>query len=263
VLKISIITIVFNDAIGLEKTIKSVINQTYDNVEYIIIDGGSTDGTLDIIKKYESEVTYWVSEPDEGVYDAMNKGIDLVTGQWINFMNAGDIFYSNEVVKEIFDNQQYQAKIIYGDHVNDRNSYLEKVPAKSVDNLWKGMVFCHQSAFIDAQYHKKHKYSLQYSIAGDFDFFCNAFKNKARFQHIDKTVSIFLMGGLSSVQNYRATMQSIRVINSHSNSLKHRLYYSTRFYLIIVLRKMRLFTLIEYIYLFMKKSERLKKYKTL
>ena len=175
-------------------------------------------------------------------------------------MNAGDVFYSNEVVKEIFDNQQYQAEIIYGDHVNDCNSYLEKIPAKSVDNLWKGMVFCHQSAFIDARYHKKHKYSLQYSIAGDFDFFCNAFKNKARFRHINKTISIFLMGGLSSVQNYRATMQSIRVINSHSNSLKRSLYYSTRFYLIIVLRKMHLFALIEHIYLFMKKSEPLKRY---
>lgn len=259
-LKISIITIVFNDAIGLEKTIKSIINQTYDNVEYIIIDGGSTDGTIDIIKKYESKIAHWISEPDGGIYHAMNKGIDLVTGQWINFMNAGDVFYSGKIIQEMFYNRQYQAKVIYGDHLNDHGSYLEEVPAKSIGNLWKGMVFCHQSAFVDAQYHKKNKYSLQYSIAGDFDFFCNAFENKVRFQHVDKIVSIFSLDGVSGVENYRATIECIRIINNHNHNLKQRLYYSVRLYLIIVLRKLHLFAFIEYLFILLKKIKPLKKY---
>ena len=95
---ISIITVVYNGEKYLEETIQSVINQTYDNVEYIIIDGGSTDGTIEIIKKYEENINYWVSEKDSGIYDAMNKGIKIANGKWINFMNAGDIFYDNDVL---------------------------------------------------------------------------------------------------------------------------------------------------------------------
>lgn len=91
-LKISIITVVYNGISEIEKTIQSVLNQTYPNIEYIIIDGGSTDGTIDIIKKYQGQLAYWVSEPDEGIYYAMNKGIQKATGEWIHFRNCGDYF---------------------------------------------------------------------------------------------------------------------------------------------------------------------------
>ena len=99
--KITIVTISYNIVTYIEKTILSVVNQTYPNIEYIVIDGGSTDGTLDVIKKYSDKITYWVSESDKGIYDAMNKGIDAATGDWINFMNAGDVFYHNNVIDEI------------------------------------------------------------------------------------------------------------------------------------------------------------------
>lgn len=114
--KISIITVTYNAASFLEETILSVINQTYPNIEYIIIDGGSKDRTIDIIKKYEDKITYWISESDRGIYDAMNKGISMATGEWVNFMNAGDIFSSDAVLETVL-NKSYPDNInfLYSD----------------------------------------------------------------------------------------------------------------------------------------------------
>lgn len=99
---VTVITISYNAEAIIERTILSVINQTYPAVEYIIIDGGSTDSTVDIIEKYANKVTYWISEPDNGIYDAMNKGLDIATGKWVSFMNSGDYYYSNNVLDAIF-----------------------------------------------------------------------------------------------------------------------------------------------------------------
>ena len=113
---ISVVTICYNAKNDLEKTILSVLSQTYQDIEYIIIDGGSTDGTVDIIHKYSERLFYWISEPDKGIYDAMNKGMDRATGSWINFMNAGDTFCDNEVIKNIFGyNDLSDYSVIYGD----------------------------------------------------------------------------------------------------------------------------------------------------
>jgi len=115
---ITIITVSYNAVKTIEDTILSVINQTYPNIEYIIIDGGSTDGTLDIIKKYQDKITYWVSEPDKGIYDAMNKGTLKATGVWLNFMNAGDTFYDHQVLEKVFKDKDWSnTDVIYGDVV--------------------------------------------------------------------------------------------------------------------------------------------------
>lgn len=144
---ISVITVVYNAAQTLEPTMLSVINQTYKNVEYIIIDGGSTDGTVDIIKKYEDKIAYWVSESDKGIYDAMNKGIDRATGEWINFMNAGDSFATQDVLCTVFERGHYNdIDIIYG------NVYLigQKKVGKigNLNRIKYYMPFCHQSCFV-------------------------------------------------------------------------------------------------------------------
>lgn len=128
--KITVITVCYNAVKEIEKTILSVINQTYDKIEYIIVDGGSKDGTIDIIKKYESHIKIWVSEPDNGIYDAMNKGVRMASGKWINMMNAGDYFKDNNVLSEVFsDNNIEMYSVIYSNfelrYPNSTNKIVE------------------------------------------------------------------------------------------------------------------------------------------
>ena len=116
--KISVITVVYNDCLHIEETIKSFISQTWRNKEYIIIDGGSTDGTVDIIKKYEDKIPFWCSEPDDGIYDAMNKGIDKASGDWINILNSGDYYaYPTSLENAINGADTEKADVIFGDSI--------------------------------------------------------------------------------------------------------------------------------------------------
>lgn len=117
---ISVITVCYNAVANIEETMLSVLNQRYDKVEYIVIDGGSKDGTLDVIKKYANKLAYWISEPDKGIYDAMNKGIAKATGDWINFMNAGDKFINEEVLNKSFVSRYSDdVDILYGDVISN------------------------------------------------------------------------------------------------------------------------------------------------
>jgi glycosyltransferase involved in cell wall biosynthesis len=129
---ITVITVARNCEDTIEDTIVNVINQKFRNIEYIIIDGASSDNTLEIIKKYERSIDYWISELDNGIYDAMNKGIDLATGDWINFMNAGDSFYNYNLFSTIFDQFEYNKfDVIYGDFIakdditNQRSVFMQ------------------------------------------------------------------------------------------------------------------------------------------
>jgi len=152
---ITVITVVFNGAKFIEETILSVINQTYKNVEYIVIDGGSSDGTIDIIKNYTDKLTFWISEPDKGIYDAMNKGIKVANGEWFNFLNAGDRFIENEVFEKIFSSDLDSATLIYGDTRvlnQDGQSYYHKANTlKNENSLKRGMKVCHQAIFYNRE----------------------------------------------------------------------------------------------------------------
>ncbi|MEZ8968473.1 glycosyltransferase family 2 protein [Vibrio breoganii] len=151
---ITIITVVYNGKDFIEETILSVIEQRYGNVEYIVVDGGSTDGTLDIIKKYESDISNWISEPDRGIYDAMNKGIKLAKGTFVNFLNAGDSFVDRNVLNNIFLSEYKDSTLLYGD-INAIKENGESIRVNAVDlvndnSIKKGMKVCHQAIF----YHK-------------------------------------------------------------------------------------------------------------
>ena len=182
--KVSIVTISFNAVDVIEQTILSVINQTYKNIEYIIIDGGSTDGTINIIKRYAHKITYWSSEPDKGIYDAMNKGIKKATGEWINFMNAGDSFFQKDTI-ELFINQiPPDTDIAYGDTMLNLSigDYIEK--PKPLDQIINGMVFGHQATFIRTELHKQHPFDINYRSSGDYNFFYNVFIHNYQFSYI-------------------------------------------------------------------------------
>lgn len=219
---ISIITVVYNGEKYLEETIQSVINQTYDNVEYIIIDGGSTDGTLDIIKKYEDKIDCFVSERDEGIYDAMNKGIALSNGQWINFMNVGDTFYDNSILENIFENTFEKIDIIYGDHKVVYPHTTKIAKAGDVKNIWKGSQFCHQSAFISSQLHKKRKYNVYNKIGADFEFFYKAYQDKMAFQYVQIIIANYSAGGISDLQRIDSLVGCWNIVEK---SLKVNLHY--------------------------------------
>jgi glycosyltransferase involved in cell wall biosynthesis len=207
---VSIITVIYNDVKNIEQTITSVLKQTYFNLEYIIIDGGSNDGTVDIIKKYEKYLKYWISEKDKGIYDAMNKGLCFANGEWINFMNSGDIFYSDNVVNKVFhDIALSNAKIIYGDtEIRFQNkAYIKK--GKKWQYIW--MDFVHQSFFI-----KKSEmpfFNLEYQISSDFNLIYSLYKANVNVLKLDIVISSYLTGGISYKYATKGIKETIVIVS--------------------------------------------------
>ena len=170
-MKLSIITVNYNDAKGLERTILSVISQTKHNFEFIVIDGGSTDGSIDVINKYERHIDYWVSEPDGGIYQGMNKGLRQAQGEYVNFMNSGDCFHSTDVLERIFA-LDTDADIITGTHVGSPHPNVGK-DGITLYTLCTGAVD-HQASFIKRDVALRHPYDEKYKIVSDWKFFIEA-----------------------------------------------------------------------------------------
>lgn len=170
---ITVVTVCYNAVNGLENTMLSVLNQTYDNIEYIIIDGDSTDGTVDIIKKYADRLAYWVSEPDKGIYDAMNKGIKASTGEWTNFMNAGDWFYKDTTLSEVFEGEKNEAEVIYGSVNMVYSTYSQIAHPQMKPSMKNPMPFNHQSVFVRTILMKERPFDTTYKYVADYNFFFN------------------------------------------------------------------------------------------
>lgn len=200
--KITVVTVCFNVKDEIEETILSVINQTYPNIEYIVIDGGSTDGTVDVIKKYADRIDYWVSEPDKGIYDAMNKGIDAASGDYINFMNAGDKFYDNETVKSAINLFSEKADVIYGDSISKDHDKLTFFKAgDNLNELDLKPIYRHNASFTKLTIHKDLPFDLsksdEFKYGLDFNQIWHLFKNNKEFHHIDLPIVIFKKEGVS------------------------------------------------------------------
>jgi glycosyltransferase involved in cell wall biosynthesis len=225
---ISVITVVLNSQQYIEETIQSVINQTYDNVEYIIIDGGSTDGTLDKLKKYEPYIDYWLSGPDKGIYYAMNTAVDLTKGDWLNFMNSADRFHNTQVIEQVFTDIPGDVDIIYGDCEIRYQDFESIRRIGEIRRFWKGMPFCHQSAFCKASLLKTHRFDTSYKIAADLNFFYKAYKSDKGFYYYNKPVSSIFILGLSDSDRFTAIKENWQCARSYSHNIKIHFYYAMR-----------------------------------
>lgn len=198
--KISIITVSYNAATVIEDTINSVLKQDYPNLEYWVIDGASKDMTCSIIEKHSSKL-HFVSEPDKGVYDAMNKGIEKATGDWILFMNAGDYFYSSSVVSDFFNNNNTydEYSVVYGDAEFRLKNIAYISEASDIVDSNQYMPFSHQAAFTRTSVAKVTKFDLEYKIAADTAFFLRLVKEGHQMKHIPKVVCSYnALEGLSA-----------------------------------------------------------------
>lgn len=185
---VTVVTVVYNGEKLLEETIQSVIGQTYENIEYIIIDGGSSDGTLDIIKKYEAKIDYWISEKDQGIYDAMNKGLELLTGTWVSFMNVGDRFYSLDILTNVFENNRLSmCDVIYGDLETQKG--LKKQARYNGVKTFLRRTIGHQSLFVKSKLH--HEFNEKYKISSDYELLVRLSVSKCKFYYLNMIVAFY------------------------------------------------------------------------
>lgn len=224
--KISTITVVRNDADHIRETMESFFSQTWQDKEYIVIDGGSTDGTAEIIKEYSDRLAYWCSEPDHGIYDAMNKGIEHATGDWINILNSGDLYttkYSLENAINNLDTKELEtADVIYGDSV-ERNggSDIYQEASSDIDGMKFGPVFRHGSSLIRAKIQKLHMFDTslanKYGFSLDWLMLHTLYKENKKFVKTNAIIETYLTEGVSNDKKKSLEYNRIIVSNKPLN----------------------------------------------
>lgn len=197
---ITIVTINLNNKDGLKRTIESVVNQTFfDKVEYVIIDGGSTDGSVDVIKEYDDKIAYWCSEPDGGIFPAMNKSIEHINGDYVLYLNSGDILNKNNVIERVYG--ELDKDIVYGNEykVNNKRT-LARFPDNLNENFFKKSALPHQSTFIRAELLKERGYSEKWKVLGDWSWLRERIMvDKVSYKHLNFPISDYDLNGFSTI----------------------------------------------------------------
>jgi len=215
-LKVSIITVCYNSVETIEQTIQSVVNQSYKNIEYIIIDGGSTDGTLDLIRKYADKIAYWVSEPDDGIFDAMNKGIRAATGEIIGIINSDDWYGLNTVRNAVnYFMEHRKAQVVHGDTqiVNRDGSlfYLNRGNVGLREFIYR--MPSHPSFFVKKQMYYQYGYfDCQYKMAADYDFLMRLYHHQIISHYVPGILAYFRRGGASSISPRQVLRETERIL---------------------------------------------------
>jgi glycosyltransferase involved in cell wall biosynthesis len=241
---ISIVTIVLNQKDLIEKTIKSVIEQKDINLEYIIIDGGSTDGTQDVIELYRNHIAHFISEPDGGIYQAINKGVSLATEPLVGLIHCGD-FYKKDILKIVFDKFiNTNADVIYGnieivEEVGDK--VINHFPIANHKTLDKKMSVFHPSSFISLSAYKKFGlYDTSYKSAADYDLLLKLFLNGCSFTYLSNVLAVFNAEGLSS-KNFKLSLkENIRIRTKYFskwNGFKYSLKNTTIHFVFSIRKK--------------------------
>lgn len=231
---VSVITVCYNAATSIEKTMLSVLNQTYENLEYIVIDGGSTDGTVDIIKRYAERLTFWISEPDNGIYDAMNKGILNASGDWIIFMNCGDNFVDKSVLFSLFYEKKYEnVDVLYGDAIEvDANCKRRVLRAKVSKSNNIPSAYRHGASFVKREVHKSFLFDLSrsnlFSYGLDYDCICRMFRAHKSFKYCNIIILEYLKEGIS---NHFLRNIWLRKLIEHNGEKDFYLYQDLLIYL--------------------------------
>lgn len=223
---ISIITVCRNVGEAIGETIESILTQTYTNIELIVIDGASTDNTVEVIRQYENKLARWISEPDKGIYDAMNKGLRIASGEWVNFMNVGDSFADDNVLKSIF----YDAKIpdnikLIGGNTNNffPDGHIEVHHATSAESIKYQIPFSHQACFTRRELDRSSgafQFDLRYKIAADYNLFYNIYYKYGveAIKVVDFSIANYKQEGSTSLINYRAAKKDyLRIQSAHPN----------------------------------------------
>ena len=217
--RLSVITIVYNNVRDIERTMLSVLNQTSSNIEYIIVDGQSTDGTVQIIQKYQHKLSHFVSEPDKGIYDAMNKGLALATGEYVLFMNSGDEIYSTDTVSRIFA-METEADIYYGETemFNQQWQSIGRRRHKAPERFtWRsfqfGMSVSHQAIYIRRAITEP--FDLKYKLSSDIDWIIEAARKARKIVNTRMFVAKYLVGGMSKTKHQQSLVERFHIFNRH------------------------------------------------
>ena len=233
----SLITVVYNGARYLEETIQSVLQQDYQHIEYIIIDGGSTDGSLEIIKKYENQLTYWVSEPYDGIYHAMNEGIQQATGDLIGFLNADDYLLPGSLERVADRFVDTLAHIFYGNQLLVWESNGEQLSKKCVPNVHvmkKKMGIFHPASYVRRDvFSELGLFDESLKLAGDYEFMLRAYLSRYTFCYVDTLITAFRLGGRSS--SFKVYLEGYRI------QRRYRLPYSNRMLFSLIKRSLKYF----------------------
>jgi glycosyltransferase involved in cell wall biosynthesis len=217
--KLSVITIVYNNVVAIERTMLSVLNQTYSNIEYIVIDGASNDGTTDIITKYKDKLAVFVSEQDRGIYDAMNKGLALATGDYVLFMNSGDEIYAPETVTDVFASAPsgdiyYGETEMYDENWKSLGQRRHRAPEHFDWHSFKfGMNVSHQAIYIKRSLTEP--YDLQYKYSSDIDWIIKAAKKSSNIVNTHLYVAKYLVGGMSKQKHLASLKERFKILSHY------------------------------------------------